>query len=187
MNARRPCRAPLFRRIVRSDLARWLAVAVLTPLLMLSALGGTTFLAHGHDAHGLHVHAGHSVKEAQHSAARHLAAHDQGRCPMEPRHEHPADPHDHPPVDEPAPFDPDRPPAGVIVSVPDLDQIPTRPAELGAAISPVATLLLATFLTPAPPDAALATADPGGRGTPRNLLALRAGDRLVRTSRALLI
>lgn len=180
--------------MMRSDLARWIAVAVFTPLLVLSAFGGTTFLAHGHDAHGLHLHAGHSVQGAEYSAARHIAAHDQGRCvldgasadadhgPAESQRGCPAD-------NEPAPSDADHPPVGVIVSVPDHDQIPTQPAELSKALSAIATILFVEFQLPACPAVERCISDPGGRvgHGPRDLVAVRAGDRLVRTSRALLI
>lgn len=180
-------------------MAHWLAVVVLTPLLMLGALGGTTFLAHRHDGHGLHLHAADTATEVERSAADHRAAHRMGDCPFDPAAGAAAD-HRHghagsscsesgPPSQVDRPDETHHAPDGLLVSVPDHEQLLRRGIDLSEAFPPGAVLISAAPVAPPPPDLARQIGSPGGlRGCgPLDLRALSAGDRLVRTSCALLL
>jgi hypothetical protein len=147
--------------------ARWLAVILIAPLLMLGTFHQATFLSHCHDDHGVHLHPLEAGEIVKFSAAAHAADHG----------------HDH--TDAGA----DDGPEGVVISVDAYESMPTRGVELGKALSTAAVAVMVTFDLLASPDLGQHVGSPGGtrpRG-PMDLLAISAGDRLVRTSRALLI
>lgn len=177
---RRPYRSPPLSRIMTSDACRWLAVVVLTPVLMLGAFRGTDLLAHGHDDHGLHFHASHSAGYGALAWAGHAADHG---------HEHPDLPSDLPPAEEGGRGEQGQVPPGVVVSLPDHEQLPTRGTDLSKTLSPVPVFILVAFVVQPSPDLGRRAGSPSGppEGGPLDLRALSAGDRLVRTSRALLI
>lgn len=167
---------------MRSDVIRWLAVVVLAPMMAMGTFGGAQFLAHGHDDHGTHLHPVGPLKGAELAAADHADHHG----------------HDHavPPSDCSVPCDgdereeePGEVPEGVIVSIDIHKQLPTRGTDLGKSLLPAVMCVIAVFVIPPSPDLDRHVGSPGGAasGVPLDLVALSASDRLVRTSRALLI
>lgn len=178
---------------------RWLAAVVLAPMLMLGALGGTTFLAHKHDGHGLHLHAADTAARALLSAADHRAAHRVGDCAVDPeagggadqeyRHSRSPSSENGPLIDDSRPGERDQAPDGLLVSLPDHEQLPTRGIDLSKNLTPAVVSILAELLVRPPPDLDRRIGSPGGLSGcgPLDLSALSAGDRLVRTSHALLI
>ncbi|GMV26740.1 MAG: hypothetical protein AMXMBFR58_27710 [Phycisphaerae bacterium] len=171
----------MFARLMRSDAMRWLAVVVLAPMMAMGTLGGAQFLSHGHDDHGTHLHPVGPLKGAELAAADH--ADDHG--------------HDHAvsASDSPAPCDgdedglPGEVPEGVIVSIDVHKQLPTRGTDLSKSLLPAVMFVIAVFVVPPSPELDGHVGSPGGAGGggPLDLVALSASDRLVRTSRALLI
>lgn len=171
-----------FSRLMRSDVMRWLAAVVLVPLMAIGTFGGAKFLAHGHDDHETHLHPLGLLKVAELAAADHADHHG----------------HDHDvlPSDRSVPFDgdeggeePAEVPEGVIVSIDVHKQLPTRGTDLGKSLLPAVMFVIAVFAMPPSPDLERHVGSPGGAigGGPLDLVALSASDRLVRTSRALLI
>lgn len=169
---------------MRSAWARCVLAVVMIPLLVLGVFGGTTFLAHAHDGHHLHVHASSSVAEARLAAERHREAHASGAADCGHHHD------DHGAGDgyhgAPATGDESD---GFIVTVPDHEQLSSRGAELSDALGVALPVVFDVSLAWAEPDLFEDTGSPGGRWCdgPRHLCALTAGQRLVRTSLALLI
>jgi hypothetical protein len=175
-----PHPSPVVARIMRSDMVRWLAVLLVVPVLVFGVANGATFLAHGHDDHGMHLHAVGVLDDGKLAAADH--AEDHG--------------HDHavPPTDLPADGQTDdsqlaETPGGVLVSFGVHKQQPVRGVDLTKTLSPAAIVAIVIFALPTSPDLKCHVGSPGGvfEGGPLDLYALRASDRLVRTSRALLI
>gem|GEM_PF-4114356 len=168
---------PFLRRGMRSRALRCAMAMVLIPLLVLSVFGGTVFLIHDHGDHG-HVHAA-AIKAGRFSAAETFAAH---HCKSE--------------STDPAVSDIERDPLellctseGLVVSIPDQDLAAARGVT---AVSILCDFQLATavvVLCWIPPDIIDEMGSPGGMCSqgPRHLCALSAGQRLLRTSRALLI
>lgn len=165
---------------MRSNVARWLAVVLIAPILVLGAFNRATFLAHGHDDHGMHLHQ--------------VGVHDAGKLTAE---DHADDHgHDHGPLPSDAPTHEEQGgtqlaevPGGVLISFDTHKQLPTRSLDLGKTLSPAVVVAFIAFVLPISPNLDLHIGSPGGafNGGPMNLLALSASDRLVRTSRALLI
>jgi len=170
----------MLARTMRSEVARWLVVVLIAPLLVLGTFNPATFLAHGHDEHGVHLHALDVFDGTKLAAADH--ADDHG-------HDHAALPSEVPADEERDGSELAEVPDGVIFSFDVHTQLPTRSVDLGRTLSPAVMFAIVAFVLPTSPDLDLHVGSPGGAfsGGPMNLLALRAGDRIVRTSRALLI
>ncbi len=151
---------------------RWLAVVLFVPLLSLGILRGASFLAHPHHEDGVHVHA---IMSEDASALSSI------RCGS---HEHE---HDRPtPRDLPDPIELGQAPAGVVVSLPDQQPMPTRSIDLGKALVQVGWVApLGLIGAECGPDPGRPAAAPT-RGL-LNLLHLSAVERLVLTSRALVL
>lgn len=171
---------------MRSDAARWLAIVLIAPMLVLGTFNGAAFLAHWHDDEGLHVHPigvldGGKLAAADH-ADHHAHVDDHG-------HDHPAQSCDVPADGEPDEDQLATVPHGVIISFDVHKHVPTRSLDLGKILSPPATFQSVAFVLPMSPDLDPHVGSPGGslNGGPIDLFVLSAGDRLVRTSRALLI
>lgn len=164
-----------FSDALRSCAARWLAVLLLTPLLVLSSFGGTRCLTHAHDGRDSVA----ATAQAQSATHRGLDA-----CQFHCESDRPADV----PVNEPA--EPQDSPC-ILVALPDQDQLPSRAVEIERPVSTEDAFAAALSLVLALPEFDPLCVAPDGRPTssrgPAHLLALRVGDRLVRTSCALLI
>jgi hypothetical protein len=161
---------------MRSNMARRLAVVLIAPMLVLGAFNRATFLAHGHDDHGMHLHQ--------------VGVHDDGKLTAVDHVD------DHGPLPSDAPMDEEQGgtqlaevPDGILISFDAHNQLPTRSLDLGKTLSPAVIVAFIAFVLPTAPHLDLHIGSPGGafNSGPMNLLALRASDRLVRTSRALLI
>lgn len=167
---------------MRSGVLRWLAVVVLAPMLALSTFGCAAFLVHGHDDHGTHLHPVSPLKVSKLAAAEHDNHHG---------HSHSLSSADRAcvPDEESGGVEPDAVPAGVIVSIDSHRQLTTRVTVLGNVLLPPATFTITVFVMPTSPDPDRQAGSPGGLvfGGPLDLAALSASDRLLRTSRALLI
>lgn len=166
-------------KFCRGALARWLAVAVLAPLLVLSPFGGRTIVAHGHAGHGVHFHALEGPSSRQVAAAARQALENCSAFRG-------CGDHDHGPADGPGPGDQEEPGG---VSVPEYEPFRSWDTNLNMA-GRAWTASVSWWMAPArytgqgpglrPPKLVDAAGAPPG-------WPLRAGDRLVRTSRALLI
>lgn len=179
------CRRSALDRVVRSRWARGVLAAVLIPILVLGVFGGTTFLAHAHDGHGAHLHASHSIEQARFTAEQHRIAHalDTATCDDQ----RVALPSELIAVgDLSVPFED---PEGLVITIPDHEQIVPRGIDLSQTLQAAQAFycVLAGVLTP--PDVSQETGSPGGQRAsgPLHLSTLTAGQRLVRTSGALLI
>lgn len=187
-------RPAVLSRFMRSQVVRWALAAVIIPLLVLGAFGGTTFLAHAHDGHDMHLHASPSIEAARFSAHQHRISHALGTAPCEdPRAGHEghsksgelaSKPLQAP--DFPAPIE-DQ--SGLVITIPDHEQLVSRGIDLPQTLQATQILhcALAWFWTQ--PDVSHEEGSPGGRvvGGPLHLSAFTAAQRLVRTSNALLI
>ncbi|MFM9995369.1 MAG: hypothetical protein ACKVU4_06155 [Phycisphaerales bacterium] len=179
-------------RFARSHAAALCALWVLTPaLLAAGALGGVHALAHAHDGHGLHFHGAESIRGAEAGAAAHLTAHAAGRCSLAGGESCSDAVEDgapgRSPNESPEPSPTDRR-EGVKFSVPDLDSFRVRAAGLDPfRVSHIA--LPPMFIVTVSAWADRPRGDSGGGGEAGSLpaCARRAGERIVRTSRALLI
>jgi hypothetical protein len=169
---------------MRSNVAHWLAVVLIAPMLVLGAFNRATFLAHGHDDHGMHLHQVGVHYDGKLTAADHADDHAD-----EHGHDHGPLPSDNLPDGEQGGTQLAEVPGGVLISFDTHKQLPTRTIDLGKTLSPAVVVAFIAFVLPISPDLDLHVGSPGGAFNcgPMNLLALRASDRLVRTSRALLI
>jgi hypothetical protein len=157
--------------------ARWIVAALVIPMMALGVFNRAVYLSHTHDDHGLHLHS--------------LSAWDGGM--LDPAH-HLAD-HGHPEVPGHIPADGEEHglelavvPGTVVITPEAPKQLPPRGLDLTKTLTPVAILVIAVFALPAPPDPGLHIGSPGGHASGQmDLLARGAMDRLVRTSRALLL
>lgn len=167
---------PALIRTLRSGLVRWLAVIVLTPLLVLGALGGATVLAHHHDDRGLHLHAP-CPSDAGGARAPVRATAEQ--------HAHPCFPGPPAPVEDGG----ERPCDGSLVALPDLTLLQTRAPTLRlpamSAIVVVPTVLWDDCSAGAGASSALSVSRAGWRTVDPPPMSARL--RLLRTSRALLL
>lgn len=172
--------SPFLTRATRSEVARWLAVLLIAPMLMLWAFNGATFFAHGHNVCGMHLHPVVVLGDDRLGVADHADVH----C-----HDHAALPSEVPENGEQDGKQLAEVPGGIIFSFEVQMQLPTRSVDLEKTLSPATVFAIFAFVLPASPDLDLHDGSPGGtlNSGPMNLLSLRAGDRLVRTSRALLI
>lgn len=186
-------RSPL-NRVIRSQWARCVLAVVLIPILILGVFGGTTFLAHAHDGHDVHLHASPSVEEARISANQHRLAHALGTATCDGGHagrdghsnsgEVPAETKEDP--DFPAPVED---PSELVITIPDHEQLVSRGIDLSQTLQAARVLHCALASLWIQPPAEQDEGSPGGsiRSGPVHLTALTAGQRLVRTSNALLI
>lgn len=161
--------------------------------LMLGMLGGFSVVSHSHDGHGVHWHAAKSPEAATILAAAHLEAHRSEQadashahfddyCPGHQHREHDAETPDNQPAEG------DH--GGLLVTVPDHEQVNRRAGEVVLAASTESVSvppLPEPGLSPAIIDALSEPVFRGRSAVPRHLCALRASERLVATSRALLI
>ena len=173
-----PARHRLIAR-APAKLSRWLTLLIFAPLFLLplGPLCGSGILVHNHADHGVHLHAVRSVNAAASAAADH-ASHHHHDCALD---EHSAASHD----DE---HDREAP-EGVLVRLPDHLQRPSAQLQLAKLKQLPAHAFIALLLPPACAPS-LHSNNPrahDGRGDPYALRALRAADRIVRTSNALLI
>lgn len=164
---------------MRSGLARWIVAILVIPVLVLGVFDRVTFLWHGHDGHGVHLHAL-SASEGGHVAvANHIVdtCHDRSGVP------------DHISIDhESSGVERAELPDGVIITVDVPETLPSRGGDLTKALNPTVVFTFAVFVLPASREIGLHIGSPGGRvSSQMDLFALSANDRLVRTSRALLI
>lgn len=153
---------------------------ILTPLLVLAPLGGSTFLSHGHDEHGAHLHAAGLLHGGMLALADHAKDHG---------HEHSMPPKLASDGEQESGSEQGEVPEGTIVSLAQPKQLPQRSLDLAQALCPSALMAIAIMVMPAAPHLERQAGSPGGLldGEPSNLRPLTAGERLVRTSRALLI
>lgn len=183
-------RSPICARLARWRGVRWLAVLMLTPALILGAFGGMSVLVHSHDSRGVHIHAATSPADGEN---RHLefsaAAHerDHGHSHVGPS-----------PVAGGPLLSSDsgesgrrhRTPVCVSISVPDHEPMLGRGDECLPAEHFAASFTAVCFAACAPLDPVRLSMAPGGlpdAAGPLDICGLRSSDRLVRTSRALLL
>ncbi|MDZ4753466.1 MAG: hypothetical protein SGJ11_03090 [Phycisphaerae bacterium] len=171
---------------MRSNSLRWAVAMALVPLLLvLSLFGGTVFLAHDHDDHddhddhGTHVHAAGKEAGRFFTAAQHIAAHAR-----ESESGGPASPDSEGDLPELL-----GEVEGLIVSIPDQEQAVARGITAATLLSYLQFVCTVVVLCCIPPDIVDDVALRGGScsQSPCHLCALTAGQRLVRTSQALLI
>lgn len=181
-------------RFLRSQWTRCLLTALLVPMLVLAGFGGVTFLAHAHDGHGSHLHAAASVDAARLAATEHLHAHSVGVTACE----YPAVPasrvgHKHDlgskslrGSDGPVPVEA---PTGLIISIPDGEQLGSRFIDWSQQLDIVKVSRDALAYSYPLPHVVYEEGSPGGplTASARHLASFTAGQRLVRTSHALLI
>jgi hypothetical protein len=176
---------------MRSEVARWLAVVILAPLLALGTFGGFRVYAHAHDGHGLHFHAARTNAGAVSAAATHRASHQHGACAIDAPARTCEDSGGcgHTAGHRSAAADPgaSTPGEGILIVLPDHEQMLARGIALNGPTSPVAALVLAAFVVPSWPVLDRHIGSPGGAAASPNPHALHATDRLVRTSCALLL
>jgi hypothetical protein len=179
-----PGARPTRSGVDRVPLARVLWVCLLAPLLVLGSFGGTSFFAHAHDGHGLHVHAALTEAEATRLAALHIHHHEIGLA-----HDHDHEctlGHDttceHAAANEPA-----HPAHGVLVSLPEHDQLRAQAAEVPHFPTLIGELVVFGWCTLPVPTQAEAAPVCEDRARPKHLSGLRSCARIVRTNRALLI
>ena len=172
--------ASLLSRIMRSDITRLLILILLMPVLCLGALGGSLFLAHCHDEQGMHRHPVTALYPVTSTVACH--AHD-------PRHDH-AGVHSSDLLSETGICEEScEVPGCVFVTVDNHKQLPTRGMDLRKLLTSVTVFVDVRFALPTSSEVLRQIGPPGGRrsSSPLNFFALSASDRLVRTSKALLI
>jgi len=186
----------VLRGLQRSELIRLLLLVALIPQIAIGVFGGTTFLAHNHDHHELHLHAAGSTAGVEFSTVDHVADHDGAHGSFDGWASDTPDlgddlsdfhsPNGHHLFED---YSDDHAPAGVKVSVPDLDQWLGRSIELGRNLSSVAVVALVAFSSQPlfygnQPSVLI---DGWSSADRLDICSLRAVDRLVRTSGALLI
>lgn len=165
---------------LRLSIERWISVSLVVLMLVVGMFSRATFLSHEHDGHGMHMH--------------HVSAHDDGKLTAV---DH-ADDHGHDHGPPPSNVPTDQPqsglqlaevPGGILISIDAHMQMLPRGIDLGKTLSRAICVALIAFVLPTAPHLDEHVGSPGGGlyGEPMNLLALSASDRLVRTSRALLI
>lgn len=177
----------LFRRLLRSATARVVMLVLMVPLLAIGPFCGTSFLSHEHDEEGVHGHAGPTHVVMQDVAGWHASEH--GVSPDNAAIARLAERNAGDELSVEGNEQALESPSGLLVSSPVHEHLLVRGIDLSQALksAQVAHGILAWFCLQAefPEDH-----EPGGASDgngPRHLLALTAGDRIVRTSRALLI
>lgn len=170
------------------SISRVLWVCLLAPMLVLGGFGGVSFFAHAHDGHGLHFHAAKTEVRASQLAANHVNHHQ--------AHAQDSRAHDHDCVlgeasssceHQSSSSVPQRSPAGVLVTLPDCDQVRVQAVEAPQFPTLVGELvefgesLAAILISMEPGESAVASFGP------KHLCCLGSCARIVRTSSALLI
>lgn len=166
---------------------------LLVPLMVLQVFGGVTYLAHAHDGHGTHLHIASSPDAAVTVARSHVAFHAAGHSHDEAALagcDHSGAAHaDHAQVVRHAsvqPADHQGEPHGLLVTIPDHEQVNARAASAVAAPQPVSMLVAMAWVLAPVPDAPQCKGSPGGN-LHVHLAGMTASQRLVRTSGALLL
>jgi hypothetical protein len=181
---------------MRSRLVTQIVAILFVPILLLGLLGGTAVLAHSHDGHATHFHFAASESDAQELALQHRRAHAEGRAPcVTVRSDHgcqsryddcttmtnPAAPGDTAGV-------PGKP-EGVLLSIPELGDWSVRSHVAAIVEHPVHVV----DYVPANDHESMSLVIENpmcGLASPRgpcHMYLLTTGQRIVRTSRALLI
>jgi hypothetical protein len=169
-------------------------MAVLIPILVLGAFGGTTFLAHAHDGHTAHLHASQSIEEARLAADQHRLSHAMGIATCDGVHVG----HDvrsnsgevsHQPMEDPDFPAPVEDPIDLVITIPDHEQLTSRGIDLSQTLLAAQALHCALASFWAQPHAEQDEGSPGGppASVPLHMSAITASQRLIRTSNALLI
>jgi hypothetical protein len=183
-------------RFARSPVVRGLMVVILVPVLVLGAFGGTTFLAHSHGENDSHVHVSPASKGGSLCPEQHRLVHAPGAAECDGHHPNVdhgemSDHGDFPRcADHPTPIEA---PDGVLITIPDDEQLVPRGVGLAKTSQPSALFAVACAWLWNPPDVTEHLGSPGGWGggptsvTPLHLASLSTVNRLVRTSGALLL
>lgn len=173
--------SPAIFRFLRSGVVRWVVLLVLAPVLVLGGFAGAEFLAHSHEEHGFHLHAVSSGDARIVSAADHVADHGRDQ----------PDPNAGASSDEQTPAG-DEDPAGecdetdgTIIAIGHHQKAPNRGTSLSTLLTPALTVV--AILTPVQPGPCWVSIAPPRSAGPVFLSTLKTGDRLVRTSCALLL
>ncbi|HEX2837905.1 MAG TPA: hypothetical protein VHN77_07245 [Phycisphaerales bacterium] len=167
---------------------------LLVPLMVLQVFGGVTYLAHAHDGHGTHLHIAGSPDAAITVARSHLAFHAAGHTHHESSQasgcDHADDAHaDHAHTFAQAsilPADHQGEPHGLLVTIPDHEQVNARAVSAVAAPQPVNMLVAMAWVLAPVPDVSQNHGSPGGQAH-MHLAGMTTSQRLVRTSGALLL
>jgi hypothetical protein len=172
--------SPLLERIVRSSMARWLAVLLIAPILVFGISMRAKFLAHCHHEQQVHLHPVAVLANSELCAADHAG--DDG-------HGHASLGSDRPDGGQRVCREFGKAPCGLIICFDVHKQLPTRTLDFGKPLSRAAIVAIAACVPSKSQYLDLRVGSPGGalNGGPMHRLSLKAGDRLVRTSRALLI
>jgi hypothetical protein len=170
----------MLARFMRSDVARWLVVVLIAPLLVLGVLNRAALLAHGHDDHGLHLHPVGLLHVGGLAIDDHASLH---------AHDCETSLSKLPAACDARGDELTETPCCFIICIDFHKQLPTRTACLRNPVCPEVEFPIVAFVMPRSPDLDVHVGSPGGElnDAPMHLLALRASDRLVRTSHALLI
>lgn len=182
-------------RFVRLRWVRRVLAVVLVPLLVLGAFGGTSLLAHAHDGHGSHFHAASSVVGARLAAEQHRLAHASGTASCHDVNNHHGvssapDRSPSEPAGDPKHLPDAEAPGGLIISIPDVEQLVSRGTDLSQELQATQVFQCVLAWVWVQPDVSEEPGSPGGAREvqgPVYLASLTAGQRLVRTSKALLI
>lgn len=166
---------------------RAVALLLILPIVLASLFGGSSILSHSHHGHGSHWHIAPSRDHANLVAALHQGLHhagplsDSALCPSASDHDRPSDPHTAP--------EPDAPREGALITLPDHDQSLTRAGPLLTAPANDHAFILVRWALAPVTLPTRAGPEPAGAppNSPPHLATLRPADRLLRTSRALLI
>lgn len=162
--------------------------------MVLQVFGGVTYLAHAHDGHGTHLHIAGSRDAAISVARGHVAFHAAGHTHDEAvssggcnhaETAHPDHIHAVPSVSI-SPADHQGEPHGLLVTIPDHEQVNARAISAVAPPQPVNMLVAMAWVLAPLPDTSESQGSPGGRAQV-HLAGMTASQRLVRTSGALLL
>lgn len=157
-----------FSRLSRTKLVRSFMVTLMVLVACVRPFGGATVVAHDHHDADPHLHVSSSHTCADHPADSH---------PHAPAHTHATDPITN------------EEPDGLLLSIPLHDQTLTRGIDLSTLITIAEVIVPAAWILMPAPHSALQDDPPADRvgSIPRHVCALHAGERIMRTSRALLI
>lgn len=178
-----------FQRGLRGGIA-----LLLVPLMVLQVFGGVTYLAHAHDGHGTHLHIAGSREAALTVARSHVAFHAAGHTHDDTSQAGGCDhadaahaEHSHAvPHASILPADHQGEPHGLLVTIPDHEQVNARAVSAVAAPQPVNMLVAMAWVLAPVPDVSQNHGSPGGHAR-THLVGMTATQRLVRTSGALLL
>jgi hypothetical protein len=149
-------------RFVRSGWMRGVLAAALIPMMFLWGFGGTTVIAHAHHGHDTHLHVAMSEEAVRLSAEQHHLALTSGGDDCD---------------------------FNLVFSIPDHELMTSRGINLSATPKLAQIIPIALYWIWAQPCVSEQLGSPGGcpPSALRHLYALTVGQRLVRTSQALLI